>query len=95
MPQMGMTFFPPGCRGGNIRIAVKGAKKAPLWKVPCQPGLLLDTVLSIFSVAYPYLRGKCQFRAGLCQFCARKTDYEIYQEKSDERYFVKHIIEYS
>ena len=69
MPQMGMTFFPPGCRGGNIRIAVKGAKKAPLWKVPCQPGLLLDTVLSIFSVAYPYLR-KEQNRANFVRDCA-------------------------
>lgn len=65
MPQMGMTFFPPGCRGGNIRIAVKGAKKAPLWKVPCQPGLLLDTVLSI-----SLFTGKEQNRANFVRDCA-------------------------
>lgn len=32
MPQMGMVFFSPGWQAEKSRIAVKGAKKAPLWK---------------------------------------------------------------
>lgn len=29
---MGMVFFPLGWQAWKSRIAVKGAKKAPLWK---------------------------------------------------------------
>ena len=61
-----VSFFLPDGRQGKVGSAVRGTKKHLFGKVPCQPGLHLDTVLSIFSVTYPYLRGKSRTVPILC-----------------------------
>jgi len=80
----GMVFFLPGGRRGKAGSAVRGAKKHLSGKVPCQPGLLLDTVLSIFSVTYPHLRGKSRTVPILCGIvpilCQRMMYGEIHIE---------------
>ena len=61
-----MVLFLPGGQSGKAGSAVRSAKKAPLWKGAVPARIALDTVLSIFSVTYPYLRGKSRTVAILC-----------------------------
>ena len=79
--ETGMVFFLLVWQAGKkTDHAVRGAKKAPPWKGAMPARIALDTVLSIFSVTYPYLRGKSRtvpICAELCQFYAIRYKFVV------------------